>query len=175
MSLASKAGTAMFAALRLDPHLNCNFFVEIEGLIAGQFREVRGLEGTIDVHEYTEGGRNEYTHRIPGRVRHGNITLSHGLTDLQALWGWYDEVASGITYRKNLTIMLLDSKRLPVMWWDVKDALPVKWAGPSLDASRGEVAVEALELIHNGITKSFFSDSVSAVRLAAAMARALGT
>lgn len=174
MSLASKAGTAMFAALRIDPHLNANFFVEIDGLIAGQFREVSGLEGTIDVHEYEEGGLNSYTHRIPGRVRHGRLTLSHGLTDLLALWGWYEEVAKGITYRKNVTVMMLDSKKLPVMWWDVKDALPVKWTGPTLDASRADVAVESLELIHNGISKSAFSDAVSAVRLAAAMARAMG-
>lgn len=173
MSLLTMGGPMLFGALRIDPHLGCNFYVEIEGLIAGQFRDVKGLDGSVDVHEFAEGGCNEYTHKIPGRTKYGNLQLSHGVTDLQTLWSWYDEVANGITYRKNITVMLLDNMKLPVMWWDIKDALPVKWAGPSLDASRGEVAVESIELIHRGISKSAFSDAVSAARLAATLALAM--
>lgn len=171
MNLLSLAG-ALWAP-RLDPYNGYNFWVEIDGLIAGQFREVRGLEGAVQVHEYAEGGRNEYTHKIPGAVKYSNLTLSHGVTDLVTLWGWYDEVANGITYRQNMTVMLLDNMRLPVMWWDIADALPVKWTGPTLDATRSEVAVQSLEFIHNGISKSVFSDVVSGLRLSAAIANAM--
>lgn len=166
MSLATLA----FTKIRLDPHLGCNFYVEIDGLIAGQFREVRGLEGSVKVHEFQEGGLNSRSHKIAGEAQFSNLTLSKGLTDMTTLWDWYAEVAEGIIVRRSLSITIMDQARYPIMWWDVKDALPVKWSGPAFDARSGEVAIESLELIHKGVSKPFFSDVVSAVRLGIAIA-----
>jgi phage tail-like protein len=163
--------TLAFSMLRLDPHLGCNFYVEIDGLIAGQFREVRGLEASVKVHEYQEGGLNTYTHKIPGEAQYGALTLSKGLTDMTTLWDWFAEVADGIPIRRSLSITIMDNARYPIMWWDVKDALPTKWSGPTFDARSGEVVVESVELIHKGISKPFFSDVVSAVRLGLAIAK----
>lgn len=171
MGLIDSAAALAFSRLRLDPHLGCNFYVEIDGLIAGQFREVRGLESSIKVHEFAEGGNNGYSHKLPGEAQYANLTLSKGVTDLTAMWDWYAEVAEGYTIRRNMSIVILDHGRWPVMWWDVKGALPVKWTGPTFDASRGEVGVESLELIHKGISKPFFSDLVSDIRLGVAIAR----
>jgi phage tail-like protein len=148
--------TAVTGALgiRSDPYMGFNFLVEIEGLLVGGFRNVSGLESSIDVYDYTEGGVNGYQHKLPGATRYPNLVLSKGLTDGDGLWGWYDEVSRGKIIRRNVTIMVLDAQRIPAMWWDIREALPVKWTGPTFNAASGnEVAIESMELVHKGITK----------------------
>lgn len=152
---------------RLDPYHGTNFFVEIDGLLAGGFREVHGLESSVEVKQYAEGGVNGFQHMLPGETRYPNLVLARGLTDLDTLWAWYDDVSRGIIRRRNVTILLLDARRLPAMWWDVRAALPVRWVGPTLHASNGnEVATESLELVHQGIVKSAASRAHSASRAA---------
>lgn len=168
------AFSAASAALgvRLDPYLGYNFFVEIRGLIVGGFREVRGLEASVEVKEHAEGGRNEYVHKLPGPTRYPSLVLSRGLTDLDMMWGWFEAVSRGVIQRRNMTIMLLDQEYMPAMWWNVKGALPVKWVGPQLNAAGGtEVATESIELVHRGITRPIASRNASASRAAAAQVR----
>jgi phage tail-like protein len=166
---------AVFAAagalgVRLDPYHGFNFFVEIDGLLAGGFREVRGLESSVEVKAYAEGGVNGFQHMLPGETRYPNLVLSRGLTDLDTLWGWYDDVSQGVIKRRNLSILLLDARRLPAMWWDVRAALPIKWTGPALNASSGsEVVTESIELVHRGIVKPPASRLLSATRAAAGL------
>jgi phage tail-like protein len=158
---------AAFAAastfgVRLDPYMPYNFLVEMDGLLTGGFREVHGLESLTEVREYAEGGVNGYLHKIPGETRYPNLVLSHGLTDIDTLWNWYESVSHGVIQRRNMTLMVLDRQRLPVMWWDIREALPVRWRGPTFDASQGnEVAVETVELIHKGIVKPALSKALS--------------
>jgi phage tail-like protein len=162
---------ALFAlsGIRLDPYLGYNFLVEVDGILVGGFREVRGLEASVEVRDYAEGGENGYLHRLPGETRYPNLVLSRGLTDLDTLWVWFNDVSQGVIQRRNISILLLDQERLPAMWWDVRDALPIKWAGPQLQAASGtEVATESIELVHRGITKPTASRVLSAVRAAAA-------
>ena len=139
---------------RLDPFMGHNFLVEVEGLLVGGFTRVSGLESSVEVGEYAEGGVNGYVHKIPGKTRYPNLVLTQGLTGLDALYGWYADVARGKVRRRNITIMLLGPRKLPVVWWNVLDAIPVKWSGPTFDASQdSEVAVEVVELVHQGIRK----------------------
>ena len=157
--------------VRLDPYLGVNFFVEIDGLVAGGFREVHGLESNVEVKEFAEGGVNGYLHKLPGETRYPNLVLSRGLTDVDTLWGWYDDVTRGVVQRRNITVLLLDNQRQPAMWWNVRDALPVKWVGPRLDANGGnEVAAESIELVHRGIVKPGPSRALSLARAAAGVA-----
>lgn len=139
---------------RTDPYLGCNFLVEIEGLLVGGFSEVSGLESQVEFDEIEEGGRNSYTHKLPTRVKYSqNLVLTHGLTDSDSLWSWYNDVTQGIVERKNGTIFLLDNRGNTAMRWDFKDAYPVSWSGPQFQADSGAVAVETVELVHRGITK----------------------
>jgi phage tail-like protein len=150
---------------RRDPYLAVNFVVEIEGLIAGGFSKVDGLDSAIDTQDYVEGGRNDYTHKVLKGTIYSPIVLSHGLTDVDTLWAWHERVRRGVIERKNGTVMLLDTRRTPVVWWNFADALPVKWVGPSFDASAdSQVAIERVELVHRGITKPTRSQSTSATR-----------
>lgn len=138
---------------RVDPYLGVNFLVEIEGLIVGGFSRVEGLESTIDTEDYSEGGRNDYVHKILKGTQYAPLQLSHGLTDNDTLWQWHDRTRRGVVQRKNGTIMLLDARRVPVAWWNIAEALPIRWTGPVLDAtSDGQVAIERIDLVHRGIT-----------------------
>ena len=148
---------------RLDPYLAVNFLVEIEGLIAGGFSKVEGLDSAIETEDYVEGGRNDYVHKVLKGTTYSPIVLSHGLTDIDTLWAWHERVRRGVVQRKNGTVMLLDTRRTPVMWWNFADALPVKWVGPSFDASAdSQVAIERVELVHRGITKPVASQVTAA-------------
>jgi phage tail-like protein len=136
----------------LQPFLTFNFAVEIEGLLVGGFTEVTGLEGDIGVEEYREGGVNDHVHKLAGPASHANLVLRHGLTSLSTLWAWYHDTAQGVIQRRNGTIMLLSPRQVPVMWWNFRNALPVRWTGPTFNAASDEVGTESLELAHEGLT-----------------------
>jgi phage tail-like protein len=161
-------GALGVAGKRVDPYLAVNFLVEIEGLIAGGFSKVDGLESTIETQDYAEGGRNDYVHKVLKGTTYSPLVLSHGLTDVDSLWAWHERTRRGVISRKNGTIMLLDSRRLPVTWWSFTGALPIKWGGPAFDASAdSQVAIERVELVHRGITKPAASQLAQAFRLGA--------
>ena len=159
--------------MRYDPYMSFNFLVEIDGLLVGGFRKVSGLDITIDVETYREGGRNDWAHKFPGAAMQSDLTLEHGLTDIDALWQWHHDVSQGRITRRNGTIYLLDRQRMPAMWWDFRRAYPIQWSGPQLDASSNEVAVESVTLAHEGIVKPPASQAVSKTRLAARTASEL--
>ena len=140
--------------VRSDPYMAYSFVVEIEGLITGGFTEVTGLESEIELESYQEGGVNGYIHQFPRRTRYPNLALSHGLTDIDTFWRWYKAATAGNIQLKNGTIMLLNQQRQEKMLWNFKNAYPVKWIGPQFNASNATaVAVEKLELVHQGIDR----------------------
>lgn len=164
------AGTDL-AGLRYDPYMSYNFVIEIDGLLTGNFAEVTGLESEINIEEYQEGGVNEYTHKFPNHIVYQPLVLSHGLTDLDTLWNWYEAARDGNVKFKNGTIMLLDRQRLPVTWWNFKNAYPVKWSGPQFNAAQdSQVAIERVELVHQGISKPAAARALSYARGAAQLA-----
>lgn len=139
--------------VRLDPYQVHNFLVEIEGIIAGSFSECSGLQVETETFEYREGGVNEYMHRFAGPTKYPPLILKHGLTQIFGLWSWHQDVVKGKIERKNGTIYLMDKKHIPVMWWDFKEAFPVKWTGPELRADSGSVAFESVEIAHRGLSR----------------------
>lgn len=138
---------------RRDPYLDFRFLVEMDSLVVAGFTEVSGLEVEMETEEYQEGGVNTHAHKLPDRFGYPNLVLRRGLTDSQLLWRWIQAGVDGRVERRNGTVFLLDSTG-DVSWgWGFRDAYPVKWTGPELQADRGAVAVESLELVHNGISK----------------------
>lgn len=135
-----------------DPYHVFNFFVEIEGLLVAGFSECSGLQVETEVQEYAEGGLNDYTHHFRGRTKYQPLILKRGLTINNELWRWHQGVIQGDFERKNGTIYLLDAMHVPVVWWNFKKAFPAKWTGPELRANSSEVAIESVELIHQGLS-----------------------
>jgi phage tail-like protein len=139
--------------VRADPYQVFNFLVEIKDILVGGFSECSGLQVETEFFDYREGGQNEFVHRFAGPTKYPPLVLKHGLTQISGLWDWHQDVIQGKIERKNGTIYLLDKQRIPVMWWDFKEAFPVKWTGPELRASSGEVAFESVELTHRGLSR----------------------
>lgn len=163
--------TSDVLGVSLNPYMGYNFLVELDGLVTGGFMEVSGLESEIKLEPYEEGGQNDYVHQFPTRTTYPNLVLSKGLTDGLTLWNWYDEARQGFIRRRNATIMLLDHQRLPVKWWNFQNAYPVKWIGPQLSSSAQEVAVERLELVHQGFTVPMASHDLSNLRTVEQLSR----
>ena len=136
----------------LDPFHSFNFFVEIEGLLVAGFSECSGLQVETEVQEYAEGGLNDYTHHFRGRTKYPPLILKKGLTLNNQLWRWHQGVIEGKVERKNGTIYLLDTTHIPLLWWNFKKAFPTKWTGPELRANSSDVAIESVELIHQGLS-----------------------
>ena len=141
----------MAVADRHDPYLGFNFLVEIKGLTIAAFTEVTGLQVETEVHDYREGGVNDHMHRLAGPTKYpSNVVLKHGLSDVEELWKWHQDVRQGKFERKSVSIILLDSAGEEAWRWNLIKALPVRWNGPELRADRAEVAVETIELVHCG-------------------------
>lgn len=153
---ALKAALAAGSSLSLvghDPYMAFNFAMEIGGVVLGGFSEVSGLSSEITLESYQEGGANGFVHQFPTRTTYPNLVLSRGLVNIDLFYLWHKATSEGMVQRMNGTILLLNNQRIPVMWWTVKNAYPVKWNGPMLNASSSEVAIEQIELVHQGISK----------------------
>lgn len=155
-SLGLNAASSLVTNLlgvRLDPYQGFNFLVEIDGILAGGFSECSGLQVETEFFDYREGGVNEYVHRFAGPTKYPPLVLKHGLTPIDGLWNWHHDVTERKIRRKNGTIYLLDKRRIPVMWWNFKEAFPFKWTGPELRAESNSVAFESVELSHRGLDR----------------------
>jgi phage tail-like protein len=130
-----------------QPYRDFNFHVEIDSIGESQFSEVSIPEAEITVVEYREGAdKTSATRKLPGRVRYGNIVLKRGVTGDLALWDWFKAVASGDFQPRNVSIVLLDAERQPVVRWNARDAWPTKYDPSNLNAKGNEVVIELLEL-----------------------------
>ena len=135
------------------PHGKFNYKVEIDGLEAGGFSEVTGFDASIDVIEYREGDMTQTPLKIPGLKKYGNITLKQGLVDSMVLYEWMTAGLEGDVERKTLTITLLDIAGSPAASWQIINAWPVKYTAPDFNATSSEVAIESLEIAHEGMTR----------------------
>jgi phage tail-like protein len=136
----------------LQPYRDFNFRVEIDGIGETQFSEVSVPEAEITVVEYREGAdKTSATRKLPGRVRYGNIILKRGVSGDLALWEWFRAIASGDFQPRNVSIVLLDAERQPVIRWNARDAWPTKYDASDLNAKGNEVVIELLELAVDSI------------------------
>jgi len=148
---ATERGRTVTTGERTDPYLGFRFHVELDGLIVAGFSEVSGLSVELETETYEEGGVNSFTHVLPTRLSYPNITLERGLTDSTELFMWMNEAKRGAPTRKNGRVLLRDSTGKEVRGWHFRDGYPVSWEGPELGADGGTVAVERIEIAHNGL------------------------
>ncbi len=165
---AAGAGGAA-AALRSDPLLNRNFLVSlidtssalaavgsalksaISDVALGGFSECTGLEMSMRIEEFNEGGNNGSALKFAGRVSHGNLTLKRGQGTSTALWDWHYGFVTGQGKRRDGIVALLDDRQMPNNVWYFRRGLPVKYSGPAMNASQSQVAIEAIEIAHEGL------------------------
>jgi phage tail-like protein len=139
--------------IRLDPYMGFNFLIQIDGLIAGGFSEVSGLDIETEVEAIKEGGLNDRVHQLPKGTKYQALVLKKGISDIDLLWNWYEDIVNGKIKRKSGSVVLLDNLGLPSVWWNFYEAFPSKWTGPSLNAGSNTVAVESLTITHEKLEK----------------------
>jgi phage tail-like protein len=151
--------------VRSDPFPAFNFLVSLIdsssvlasitsaiNFVAGSgFSECSGLETTLQVEEYSEGGENRYVHKFPTRMTYNNIILKRGITQSEDLWNWHFDYVNGNGKRRDGVIILRSELQIPVKIWIFKRGLPLRWTGPTFNAAKSAVAVEALEIMHEGL------------------------
>ena len=154
-------------AARVDPYRGFNFLITlvssssslstvlapIQAVPAGGFSECSGLELSLDIEEYKEGGNNGTVLRFPTRVKWSNLRLKRGLALSDDLWRWHYGFVQGSVARRDGVVTLQDEQQKPVKMWSFTRGLPVKWTGPSLNAAQGQVAFEEIEIAHEGLTQ----------------------
>ena len=140
----------MPAASRRDPFKSYSFVVEIDGN-EFSFKSVSGLAAEVEVIEYRAGADPiSLTRKLPGRVRYPNVILKRGLTTTHDLWDWWQTVVNGSVERRSVLITLLDDSRNAMLRWQLREAWIAKFEAPEFDASKNEVAIESIELAHEG-------------------------
>jgi phage tail-like protein len=142
---------------RADPYSRMNFEVVINGIsddgkaVKGSFSEVTGLDIVVEPIEYRTGSEDIGVRKMPGLRKFTNITLKRGVIGDPLLWQWIKTVTDGNVQRANGSVILLDESRQPVMRWNFKRGWPCKVSGPSLNAKSNEVAIESMEICHEGL------------------------
>jgi phage tail-like protein len=119
---------------------------------AAGFSECTGLELALDIEEYKEGGNNGTVLRFPTRAKWTNLRLKRGIALSDDLWQWHYGFVQGTGARRDGVVTLLDEQQNPVKVWLFKRGIPVKWTGPSLNATQSQVAFEEIEIAHEGMT-----------------------
>ena len=138
----------------------------------GGFSECSGLEMSMQPEEFKEGGNNGFIHKFPARVTWSNIILKKGVGAGTALWDWQYGFAVGKGRRRDGVIMLLtDFKQVPNNIWYFRRGLPVKYTGPAMNATQNSVAIEAIEIAHEGIRQvPYVGYGAAAIGIAAGLA-----
>ena len=118
------------------------------------FTEVSGLDVETEVIEYRDGATPEYSKlKMPGMQKYTNITLKRGVfASDNEYWNWWNTVALNTVERRDVTVSLLNEAHEPVMVWKAKNAWPAKIASTDLKGDGNEVAIESVELAHDGLT-----------------------
>jgi phage tail-like protein len=136
---------------RTDPYTGFAFTVEIDGVTTAGFSEASGLDTETDIISYRTGDHENTMVKLPGLKKYPNIVLKRGFTKDTALWTWRKQVMDGTTSRKSGAIVLHDESNKPALRWSFKEGWPSKLSGPSLNARNNEVAIETLEIAHEGL------------------------
>lgn len=137
---------------RKDPLPVFCFHVTLDGSDPLFFKSVSGLKYETETVPVREGGQNATTYQLVGAVKWSNIVLKQGFTKDSSLLTWRDAWLDPMTAtRKELTVSLLDTSLTPQKTWKAYRCWPVKWEISEFDASKSELAIETLELAHEGI------------------------
>lgn len=140
---------------RVDPYRQFRFRIEIDGINQAGFSECTFADTTTDPVEYREGTDPTVFRKLSGLTKYGNITLKWGISDSMDLYKWRQQVidtgADGA--RKNMAIILVDEAGADKSRWDITNAWPSKYDPSDFSAKGNEVAIETLEIVHEGFKR----------------------
>jgi phage tail-like protein len=133
------------------------FLFEVDGVEIGVFREVAGLQVTVNVVEIAEGGQNSFTHKLPSRMSWPHVVFRRGLTQSDALFDWLQKSSgegfagnSNKLTRSTGAVTALDARGSRLRSWEFMDVFPVRWKGPDFVIGNITPLEEELEVAHHG-------------------------
>ena len=139
--------------IRIEPVRVFNFRVEIDGLTAASFSEVSGLSADGDPVDYREGkDPTNIVRKLQGLRKVPPLRFMRGYTENDELWQWYLRIFQGQNDRRNGSVILMNEAHVDVLSWNFINAWINKIEGPALNATGNQVAIEAMELHHEGLT-----------------------
>lgn len=130
------------------------FSVDISDVGEGlAFQEVAGLDVEVEPIEYRSGNSPVFsTIKMPGLKSFGNVTLKKGIfANDNKFWDWMSEIKMNTIMRRTVKVSLLDEAGEPKMVWTLDNAFPTKISGTDLNSQSNEVAVETIEISHEGL------------------------
>lgn len=133
---------------RVDPYMQYNFLVEIDGVVRAAFTEVGGLTQEQEIVEYREGSDAPYMKKIPGLQKYTPLSLKRGWTQDEDFWLWRKTTLDGQTERRAGSVVLLDEGRNAVLRWNFTEGWISKWEGPTLNSTTNEAAIENVEICY---------------------------
>lgn len=138
----------------MDPLRGFKFRIQIDGISKAGFREVTGLDASTDAVDYREGDGDSIL-KLAGLKKFSNITLKRGITTDLDLWKWRTMVMDGKIgqARKDGQIIVLDDEGKEAAEWTFTAGWPMKWTGPGLNATANEVAIDTVEIAHEGLKR----------------------
>jgi phage tail-like protein len=138
---------------RNDPFITPNFSVDVDDIHTAGFSEVSGLNVEMKPVDYREGtDRQGNVRKLAGQPSYGPVKLIRGYTKNNEFWQWYANILNGQPDRRNVTITLMNEAREPQMSWHLQGALITGIQAPAFKASGNEVAMETVDLVHEGLT-----------------------
>jgi len=131
------------------------FLVEIDNIVQAGFSEATIPDTSQDPIEYREGNELPTVRKIPGLIKYGNLTLKWGITDSMELYEWRKQVEQGKMgdARRNIAVILMDEEGNPRNRWEFAHAWPNKYDAPDMNAKGNDIAIETLEIAHEGMVK----------------------
>lgn len=142
---------------RHGPYRNARFLLEIDGIVRAGFSQATIPETSNEPIEYREGDEPPTVRKLGGLTSYGNLTLQWGTTpDSTELFEWRKLVEQGNVdeARRNVAVLLLDEESEPGARWEFRAAWPQQYDAPDLDASGNEVAIESMEVAHEGMERT---------------------
>jgi phage tail-like protein len=121
----------------------------IPNLLDIRFAKVSGLSAEVDTITLAEGGENRYAHRLPDRIKYGNLVLERGMVVGSPLCLELNVSLTTFKFNpSNVIVTLFSDAKLPLAAWMFQNAYPVKWSTADLDASDGKIVIETMELAY---------------------------
>jgi len=130
--------------------LGSHYVLEIDDTVVAFFNTCTGLQAEYETYTYAEGGLNTFVHQLKGPIRYGNLTLTRGITKNNELLKWFKSPKER-PQRGSITIKMLDNTLAVVKTWAFSAAWAVRYTGPSLDVSMQGMAIESIEIAHEGL------------------------
>jgi phage tail-like protein len=137
-----------------DTHLPADQAALLPLTPQGAFQQVTGLGAELEIMPYSEGGVNDFVHQLPVRHSWSTISLRRGIAQDLGLWQWYTiGLSQSLGARRDGAIILLKPDGVPAIAWLFRGGLAVKWTGPELNAEQDSIAIEGLDIAHEGLMR----------------------